>query len=255
MVARTWSVVGVLAFAASLVLPLTASATVIVGRYSGVIASGTATGGFGFEATTNLAGQAIHGTFTYDTTAFTPVCAPQYFSGCYVGSSLTITQTVNGVTETFLSSVPTMEHPLNHASGGLNFYTLGEDDIVLAATGFLGNPATRATNYWTSIGAVVPVGTIASVTDRYATYDGPAQSGGSQPLSSLGFLSEINRTRILVLTPGGLTTNVDFTYDLQTFAIGPAAAGVPEPNAWALMILGFGFAGGALRRRTPARAA
>jgi hypothetical protein len=29
-------------------------------------------------------------------------------------------------------------------------------------------------------------------------------------------------------------------------------ASVPEPESWALMILGFGFVGGALRRRAPA---
>ncbi|WP_293379098.1 PEPxxWA-CTERM sorting domain-containing protein [Phenylobacterium sp. SCN 70-31] len=29
----------------------------------------------------------------------------------------------------------------------------------------------------------------------------------------------------------------------------PVAAAVPEPGAWALMILGFGAAGAALRRR------
>jgi len=33
---------------------------------------------------------------------------------------------------------------------------------------------------------------------------------------------------------------------------GPAGA-VPEPTTWALMILGFGLAGGAMRRRAPLR--
>ncbi len=35
----------------------------------------------------------------------------------------------------------------------------------------------------------------------------------------------------------------------QTFTLGLVAGGVPEPSAWALMILGFGVAGAALRAR------
>ena len=34
-------------------------------------------------------------------------------------------------------------------------------------------------------------------------------------------------------------------------AAGPPAGGIPEPAAWALMILGFGGAGAALRRARP----
>lgn len=38
--------------------------------------------------------------------------------------------------------------------------------------------------------------------------------------------------------------------DSFTLNIGPVAGAVPEPATWALMILGFGFIGGAMRRRT-----
>jgi hypothetical protein len=42
------------------------------------------------------------------------------------------------------------------------------------------------------------------------------------------------------------------SFDVAGFSVSPAPgvpAGVPEPSAWALMILGFGAAGAALRRR------
>lgn len=41
-------------------------------------------------------------------------------------------------------------------------------------------------------------------------------------------------------------------YTPREIVFAPASLGgaVPEPQSWALMILGFGFAGGALRRRS-----
>ncbi|MBL8773239.1 MAG: PEPxxWA-CTERM sorting domain-containing protein [Phenylobacterium sp.] len=47
--------------------------------------------------------------------------------------------------------------------------------------------------------------------------------------------------------------NGEFGYSI-TEQIGGGGGGVPEPGAWALMILGFGAAGAALRRRRPAAA-
>lgn len=37
------------------------------------------------------------------------------------------------------------------------------------------------------------------------------------------------------------------TADSFTVQIGPAAAGIPEPSTWAIMMLGLGFVGGAMR--------
>ena len=60
----------------------------------------------------------------------------------------------------------------------------------------------------------------------------------------------------------GAMTTLSFAADPATAgqAFGPALdnvsiGGVPEPTAWALMIVGFGLVGGALRRGTPRRAA
>ncbi|PZQ59507.1 MAG: hypothetical protein DI570_15830 [Phenylobacterium zucineum] len=44
-------------------------------------------------------------------------------------------------------------------------------------------------------------------------------------------------------TPQPYRGVVEFTFD-------PRSAAVPEPATWALMIAGFGMAGGMLRRRT-----
>ena len=49
---------------------------------------------------------------------------------------------------------------------------------------------------------------------------------------------------------GGISSNdqiADFAPDARNIT-----AGVPEPATWAMMILGFGFAGSALRRRNTA---
>ena len=54
---------------------------------------------------------------------------------------------------------------------------------------------------------------------------------------------------------GALPDGVSFTSDSGVFATIPnigGVGGVPEPATWALMILGFGAIGAAMRRRTPA---
>ncbi|MBL8555957.1 MAG: PEP-CTERM sorting domain-containing protein [Phenylobacterium sp.] len=53
------------------------------------------------------------------------------------------------------------------------------------------------------------------------------------------------------------TFTLDAPYQVNSITVsyqvsGPSSAGVPEPGAWALMILGFGGAGAALRRRKAA---
>jgi len=48
----------------------------------------------------------------------------------------------------------------------------------------------------------------------------------------------------------GYVDNVSWTIDGQTSSYNFEVAAVPEPSAWALMILGFGAAGAMLRRRT-----
>ncbi len=52
------------------------------------------------------------------------------------------------------------------------------------------------------------------------------------------------------LSIGPLPDGVTFNFDAPGFLSGVGAAGgVPEPGAWALLLLGFGGVGAALRRR------
>jgi hypothetical protein len=68
-----------------------------------------------------------------------------------------------------------------------------------------------------------------------------------------GFTSAVPITSLVVNNPGSGATPV---FDVLSFATGTAGAGavVPEPQTWALLIVGFGFAGTALRRRRTATA-
>lgn len=52
----------------------------------------------------------------------------------------------------------------------------------------------------------------------------------------------------LVFAPGE-AGRLEFSTDQIAFETGTFSLGVPEPGTWALMILGFGLIGGALRRR------
>ena len=62
----------------------------------------------------------------------------------------------------------------------------------------------------------------------------------------LGAGANIFGINVIALAPG-FTTGT-----LTSYAFSPTTAGVPEPAAWALMLLGFGTAGTALRRRRAA---
>ena len=44
-------------------------------------------------------------------------------------------------------------------------------------------------------------------------------------------------------------TRNNLTSDVRTLDFFTVPTAVPEPSAWAIMLLGFGLAGGALRRR------
>jgi hypothetical protein len=70
---------------------------------------------------------------------------------------------------------------------------------------------------------------------------GVAPSGGNQGLSRLVTLTFDNPTQI-----GGLKfTSGQNAFEVDNFSF----RGVPEPGTWAMMILGIGFAGVAMRRR------
>jgi hypothetical protein len=80
-----------------------------------------------------------------------------------------------------------------------------------------------------------------------------ASGPGSHALSSFGANSFKFAPTPFGL-PDGVTVNAgDYIVDNHFIdPLAPAGGGVPEPAAWALMLLGFGAAGAVLRRRRPA---
>lgn len=108
--------------------------------------------------------------------------------------------------------------------------------------------------YTTSVFSFSNAGCIFRETTCLVAYSGfgdpIGRGGGVEALTAFGFdlLAEGDPSAV----PGGAVFNRPF-YDADTntltFASVNAAAVVPEPGAWALMILGFGGIGAAMRRR------
>lgn len=69
------------------------------------------------------------------------------------------------------------------------------------------------------------------VTDAAITFNGSAASAGGDGFAFPGSINNIS-------TGGRFGANFQFS-----------VAGVPEPQSWALMIVGFGMVGGVMRRR------
>ena len=71
-------------------------------------------------------------------------------------------------------------------------------------------------------------------------------SATTPDLLTLSGFSDVTRLVISSFDFNGVVYD-DFTFDKIPI---PRDGGVPEPAGWALMILGFGLVGGALRRRS-----
>ena len=80
---------------------------------------------------------------------------------------------------------------------------------------------------------------------QYSLYSGTPGSGTFQSQSNLDFSPTI------AFTPaaGDYYVEVDFIAKSGEVAGGTLTAGVPEPASWAMMLVGFGALGVALRRR------
>lgn len=230
-----------------------AEAAVVVGTFSGTITSGAAWGNFGYGGPgfleTDLTGQAITGTFRYDTSKLTNCTDATSFFGCFRGGGVLITQTINGFTETITSSPAPEPDAETSGAGGLLLYSLTRDDANLHARSEAGMPNAVYTYRDVGLAFGLSRGAIADATNPVLTYDGPIGAGSG--LTSQGQRFAYNQTYIYQLTDGDLTQRTEFQFSIAraTFALEPAAAAVPEPAAWALMIGGFGMAGGVLRRR------
>lgn len=236
--------------AATLALAQPAAAAIVVGSFSGTVTQGQARGNFGFDTETDLAGKQITGTFRYDTDLLGPDCSASSFFGCFLGTGMSITQTINGIDEVFTGS-PLAADPnlqLNTGKSGLLLYDLVGDAVNLHTLAMIGTPATVYNQHETGLAFGLTPGAIGDAGNPALTYAGTA-NGAIYEYVQGGQRFDANRSQIYQLTAGFFTqqTTYDFTVDRVTFG-----AAVPEPGTWALMILGLGTAGAALRRRHPA---
>jgi hypothetical protein len=235
--------------AATLALTQPAAAAIVVGTFSGTVTQGEARGNFGFDTPTNLAGKHITGTFRYDTALLGPDCSAASFFGCFLGTGMSITQTINGAEEVFTGSslAPDPNLQLNTGNSGLLLYDLVGDAVNLHTLSMIGTPGTVYNERETALAFGLASGGIGDTSNPVLTYDGTANGAVYEYLLS-GQRFDVNRSRIFQLTAGFFTqqTTYDFTVDRVTFGVA-----VPEPGTWVLMILGFGTVGTMLRRRRP----
>ena len=78
------------------------------------------------------------------------------------------------------------------------------------------------------------------------SFDGVSFTSASGAVANLYYSTARDSYRLFA-SANGTGEDSDFYAVEATFA--PLAGGVPEPGVWALMLLGFGMLGGALRRR------
>ena len=134
----------------------------------------------------------------------------------------------------------------NSVVGGLLLYDLVGDAVNLHTRSMIGTPASVYNERETALAFGLAPGAIGDTGNPVLTYDGTADGTvygyqiGGQDFS-------LNYSRIYQRTGGFFTqrSEYDFTVDRVSFS----PAGVPEPSAWSLMILGFAGLGTALRRR------
>jgi len=137
-------------------------------------------------------------------------------------------------------------------SGGRNAtFQLDSNPTPTSGQTFLGSEQAAFTNLPGTVnGAPATIETVSFGTGIFATLSvvapglGFTQFGGGGPLFT-------GTGAQPVFAPGTFKlTNFFFPDQNSTLVISAVAAGVPEPSAWALLILGFGVVGAAMRRRT-----
>lgn len=218
--------------AAGLLAGAPASASIMIATYQGTVVNGQDAAGVFGKPGTDLAGLTYVQGFTYDTalgTRFSSATSDEVNGGAAVSTTSPITDAwviINGVTH----------HQAIGYSGGA-FVSQDAAHIQEFSAGFWGSFDERS-------------------------FAGVNVSPAPPPSLETAFSRTLSFTGCGVfLNCGGTAAFID-SGDLSTYAyyanfnptsvsVVPLAApgGVPEPATWALMILGFGLAGGMLRAR------
>ena len=127
--------------------------------------------------------------------------------------------------------------------GGTTIYTLtGATGTIVPS--FLSDPETY---------------TITDIVDFFGLADNVLTvTNGAVSFSQIGLFFEGGPAVLLFDRPAAAAYGFESRYDLDSFAIAQVQAApgaVPEPATWAMLMLGFGVAGAALRRRPAPRVA
>jgi hypothetical protein len=202
-----------------------ASATVIVETFSGTVASGADQLGLFGAAGADLAGKSFTATATFDTDvgALAGVVNPG-FNASRSGSFFGIANVLQNVSFTIGGA--------NWQPVGLNFQDQAEVDFY----SLRGHTFAEISFFERALdGSIVSfsngTGVASYAANTLTITSSPGQHGGGQ------------------INLAGMDHSIEFNTEIATATpLGPAAV-LPEPDAWALMILGFAGAGAALRRR------
>lgn len=191
------------------------------------------------------------------------------------------------VTSTAFGAVPAGQHVIDsfeHAVGGIALS--GDYDISKTSiAGFRAAPAGDTTNYLSTPKATSATPGSATIDltgflstrkttkfsfywgsiDKYNTLTligtgltGPTTFSGSDinnPANGDQSAAATNRFVTFTLGAGEKLTGINLTSTSRAFEIDNLATNVPEPATWALMLVGFGLVGGAVRARSRAVAA
>jgi hypothetical protein len=130
-------------------------------------------------------------------------------------------------------------------NNAINFTSL--QNSIFSSTATIGNASFTLTNANIAFGGIQ--GTNSSSVDVAMTDSTAGLANGTQYLALFNDAANAGTFQIQEVNVGG-------TFPSGTFTIGsPVAAAVPEPSAWAMMILGFGSAAFMAHRRKHSGAA
>jgi hypothetical protein len=212
--------VGMAALVASVGLVGTAQAAIVTFTYTGEVLSGVDGGGLFGTAGANLTGLAYSTTYAFDDTyAKTDSGSVKAVGGIENGQPNPLIYgetTINGISQKLTNGDYLAGYGVNYTLGKYNnLYYFGTFSSLAAVAG-VGDNIHNAC--FTAPSPMPHFG----VCENHA--DGYFRTGGTE-----------------------LFLSTDFVASSQPFKLGTSY--VPEPATWAMMIMGFGLVGGALRRR------